>query len=188
MKIKVDTVTAFLVGLQNRSQVLTFMRNVNDYKEEPLTAVVPAYALQQLWRIVGYAEDALRIISVFVVLVGITGMILSIYTTLNERRREMSILRSLGARSHHILLLLVSEAFLLTVAGCITGIVFVYALLGGLQPIIEDQFGIFIPVQMPTLMEFGYLGCVLVAGILAGLIPAWTAYRNALHDGLSVRV
>ncbi|HMX56939.1 MAG TPA: ABC transporter permease [Leptospiraceae bacterium] len=188
MKIKVDTVTAFLVGLQNRSQVLTFMRNVNDYKEEPLTAVVPAYALQQLWRIVGYAEDALRIISVFVVLVGITGMILSIYTTLNERRREMSILRSLGARSHHILLLLVSEAFLLTVAGCITGIVFVYALLGGLQPIIEDQFGIFIPVQMPTLMEFGYLGCVLAAGILAGLIPAWTAYRNALHDGLSVRV
>ncbi len=188
MKIKVGTITAFLVGLKNRSLVLKMTREINEYKPEPLTAVVPAFALQELWRVVGYAEDALRIISAFVVAVGITGMILSIYTTLNERRREMSILRSLGARSYHILLLLVSEAFVLTLSGCVLGVALVYGLTTAFQAVIEDQFGIFIPVQAPGLKELAYIGMVLAAGILAGLIPAWRAYRNALHDGLSVRV
>ncbi|MBL8020457.1 MAG: ABC transporter permease [Leptospirales bacterium] len=188
MKIQIGAITAFLMRMKSPGQILRYQRTINDYAAEPLTAVTPGAALQELWQTVGYAEDALRIISVFVVLVGLSGMFLSIYTTLGERRREMAILRALGARAYHIVMLLLLEAATVTIAGCMVGVGIVYALLFAFQPWIETQFGIFIPVQLLSPAEWGYLGIVIVCGILTGLIPAFRAYRNALHDGLSVRV
>ncbi|MBF0238417.1 MAG: ABC transporter permease, partial [SAR324 cluster bacterium] len=115
MKLEPKNITAFLVGV--KSKILTFrlQRDINEYVEEPLLAILPGVALQQLWSLVGMAETALRTISAFVVLIGLFGMLTNILTSLNERRREMAILRSVGARPIHIFVLLVSEAGLLCV-------------------------------------------------------------------------
>ncbi|MCE9600522.1 MAG: ABC transporter permease [Spirochaetia bacterium] len=188
MKIKIGNITAFLMRMKSPGQILRYQRTINDYSAEPLTAVTPGAALQELWQTVGYAEDALRIVSIFVVMVGLTGMFLSIYTTLNERRREMAILRALGARAYHIVLLLLMEAAAVTIMGCVAGVVIVYGLLFAFQPLIETHFGIFIPVQLLSSAEWGYVGLVILCGVATGLFPAFRAYRNALHDGLSVRV
>ena len=64
----------------------------------------------------------------------------------------------------------------------------IYGLSVIFQPIVEQQFGLYVPVQPPTATGWIYLGSVLVAGLLIGFVPAWKAYRNALADGLSVRV
>lgn len=188
MKLKIGSITAFLVRMKSPQLLLRTQRAINEYAAEPLTAVIPGTALQELWTAVSYAEDALRIVTYFIVLVGLSGMFLSIYTTLNERRREMSILRSLGARSYHIVLLLLAEAAVLSGLGTALGLALVYGLLAGFQPLIETHFGIYIPVAAMSLREWMYVLAVFGCGLLTGAVPAVRAYRNALIDGLSMRV
>lgn len=181
-------INAFLVGANNRFESLQLKREVDTDSLEALSAVLPAVALTELWRNIGFAEDGVRLISFAVLLVGLLGMLVSLYSTLQERRREMAILRSLGAGPGRIAALLVFESGLLALVGAIAGVALVYSLLllgGGIA---ERHFGLFIPITAPQKLEWMYLGGVVVAGVLVGLVPAWRAYRNTLQDGLTIRL
>jgi putative ABC transport system permease protein len=181
-------ITAFFLGAKARIHTLQLQREINEYSEEPLTAVIPAAALAEMWGGIGMAEDGLRIITFFVVAVGLLGMLVSLYSSLSARRREMAILRSIGAGPRKIVSLLVLESGLLSIAGCVLGVVLVYALLFVGQPLVEQHFGLYLPIRPLGGMELAYIGIVCVAGFLVGFVPAWKAYRNTLADGLSVRL
>ena len=103
-------ITAALVGLKSKLATFKLQRAINEYREEPLSAIIPGAALQELWGLVGTAETALAAVSAMVVATALLGMVTTILTTLNERRREMAILRSVGARPATILGLLATEA------------------------------------------------------------------------------
>ena len=180
--------TAFLLGTKARAASLMLQRQMNTDKVEPLTAILPAVALTELWHAIGYAEDGARIITGAVLLVGLLGMLVALYSTLQERRREMAILRSLGAGPGRIAALLVLESGLLAFVGAVVGVVLVYALLLVGQGLAEEHFGVYIPITAPQALEWFYLAGVVVAGILVGLVPAWRAYRNTLQDGLTIRL
>jgi putative ABC transport system permease protein len=186
--VKIEQITSFLLRSKSRIDTLRLQREINTFAGEPMQAVIPGVTLQELWRTIGYIEDALTVIALFVTLVGLLGMLVSLYTTLNERRREMAILRALGSGPRVIVTLLVLESFLLSALGCAAGVGMIYGLSYAFQPVVERHFGLFIPIQAPTTMGWIYLGAVLVAGLLIGLVPAWKAYRNTLSDGLSVRL
>ncbi len=186
--VDVTQVTSFFVGTTNRRDVLRLQREVNDFEDEPMMAVIPGVALNEMWRSLGYAETGLRLVTIFVVLVGLLGMLVSLYTSLNERRREMAILRAVGAGPKRIVALLVLESVCLAAAGAIFGLALVYVLLSAGQPIVEAQVGLFIPIRPPGSVEWLFLGAVVTAGFLMGFVPALKAYRTALHDGLAVRV
>ena len=130
----------------------------------------------------------LLVVSLFVVLVGLSGMLVALLTSLNERRREMAVLRSVGARRHHIFTLMVSEAVVLTLIGIGIGLALLYILMIASQPVLQDRFGIVIALGPPGAYELGLLSLVLLAGAVVGLIPAYWAYRNSLADGLTIRV
>ncbi len=180
--------TAFLLGTKARSASLMLQRQMNTDRVEPLTAILPAVALTELWHSIGYAEDGARIITGAVLIVGLLGMLVALYSTLQERRREMAILRSLGAGPGRIAALLVLESGLLAVVGAFVGLGLVYGLLGVGQGLAERHFGVYIPITPPGSLEWLYLGGVIVAGVLVGLVPAWRAYRNTLQDGLTIRL
>ncbi len=187
-EVPVSQITSFFLGAESRALTLQLQREISTHEEEPLTAVIPGVALSEMWRGIGYAEDGLRVISGFVVLVGILGMLVSIYTSLEARRREMAILRALGAGPKKIVSLLVLEAGLLSSVGALLGVGLVYAGIIGLQPWLEGRFGLLIPIQPPDGVQLAYVGAVVVLGLAAGLVPAAKAYRTALHDGLSLRI
>ncbi|WP_176518376.1 FtsX-like permease family protein, partial [Pseudomonas faucium] len=109
-------------GLNSKIATFSLQREINEYRNEPLLAILPGVALQELWSLMGTAEQALFVVSLFVVLTGLIGMLTAILTSLNERRREMAILRSVGARPWHIAGLLVLEALALAVAGIAAGL------------------------------------------------------------------
>jgi len=184
----VDQVTAVFVGMKSRIAILRLQREINTDEAEPLMAVMPGVALGEMWRAVGYAEDGLRIISAFVLVVGLMGMLVALYTSLLARRREMAVLRAVGAGPGRIVSLLVLESGLLAIAGATVGVAFVYAAVTLLQTPIEQHFGLFIPIRPLGGVEYLYLALVIGAGFLIGLIPAIKAYRNTLADGLSVRL
>lgn len=188
MDLTPKAITAALVGLESKVATFQVQRFINDYPEEPLSAVLPGVALSQLWSLIGIAENALLIVSAFVVVVGLFGMLTALLTSLNERRREMAILRSVGARPGHVFALIMGEAGVLTLLGVLFGLSLLYLLLLVGQPIVESRFGIFIGMGVPSTHEWVLLGAVVAAGFLVGSIPGYRAYRMSLVDGLSLRV
>lgn len=185
---EIEAISSFFVGTRSRIDALQLQQEVNTFEDEPLMAILPGIALAEMWRTVGYAEDALKIVTGFVVVVGLLGMIVSLYTSLNERRREMAILRAIGARRGRIVSLLVLESGLLATLGAAIGVGLVYLLLFLGQGPIEREFGLFVPIRSLGSTELGYIALIVGAGFVLGLIPALKAYRNALVDGLSVKV
>ncbi len=181
------SITAFLVGLESRVATFQLQRQINEYRAEALTAILPGVALQQLWSLTGVAENALRLVAACVVVVGILGMTTALLTTLNERRREMAILRSVGARPRTILGLLCLEAMALTLAGIVLGMLLLYAILAAVRSYAASQFGLFLGLGLPTSAELLALGAIFSAGLAAGLVPAWMGYRRSLSDGLTLR-
>jgi putative ABC transport system permease protein len=188
LDLKPKTLTAFLVGLQSKISTFHVQRLINEYPEEPLLAILPGVALQELWELMSVAERVLLAVSTLVLLVGLTGMLTVLLTSLNERRREMAILRSVGARPIHIFALILGEAGCLTLLGSVLGLVLLYALLVLARPLLESQFGLFIPIDRPSTHELTLLGVVLSAGLLIGMVPSYRAYRYSLADGMTIRI
>ena len=188
MKLEPESITAILVGATSRVRTLSLQRDLNTYKAEPLQAVIPGVALSQLWNVVSVVERALATVSAFVVAVGLIGILTSILTSLNERRREMAILRAMGARGRHVFGLLVSEAALLAFMGAMLGLTLLYSFLWIFRPLLEAQFNLSTVQMWPGLFDVTtVLGVTAVAAIL-GAIPAFVALKRSLADGLSIRV
>ncbi len=186
--LKPRAITAFMLGLENRFQAFGLQRDINNFAGEPLLAIFPGVALQELWSMMRVAEQALRIVSVLVAVAAMVGLLAVSLAALNERRREMAILRSVGAGYRHVMGLLISESALLTALGIILGLLLQNVILLFLQPWLVDQFGLFIPFNFPRVEEWLLLAALQLAGIVVGLIPAWHGYRNSLADGLSTRL
>ncbi|MGZ3769824.1 MAG: ABC transporter permease [Bdellovibrio sp.] len=186
--LKVSAITAFFVGAKSRIETLKLQREINNYKEEPLLAIIPGVTLSELWNGLSYIEGVLRAISWMVVLVGFFAMLIALTTTLNERRREMAILRAVGAKSSQIVGLLVFESTLLTILGIALGTLTSVTFIFILKPWLESNFGLFLAGPWFTEQELIFLLITLVGGILIGLIPALRAQKLALKDGLSVRL
>jgi len=188
MDLQPQAITAFLLGLDSRIATFAVQREINDYLGEPLLAILPGVALQELWSLMGTAEQALFVVSLCVVLIGLVGMLTAILASLNERRREMAILRSLGARPWVIGGLLVLEAFALTLAGVLLGLALLYLGILLAQEPLQAAYGLYLPFAAPSAHEWLLLAAILAAALPLGGVPAWRAYRQSLADGLSIRL
>jgi len=181
-------VTALLLGLKNRSSVFAVQRHVAQFKAEPLMGVLPGVALDQLWEVLGTGERALFAISALVSAVSLAGLVAVVLAGLNERRRELAILRALGAGPRHVLILLALEGGLITLAGVVAGIVLLVAGMAGAGPIVQARLGLDLAFSAPSPAQGVLLAGILGAGWLASLIPAYRAYRLSLIDGLTPKV
>ncbi len=181
-------ITAFFVGLKSRAMAFRLQRTINDYKLEPMLAIVPGIALAQLWQAIGLFENVLRVITGFVVVAGLLGMLTVLLSTLNERRREMAILRAVGAHPRQVFLLFVLEALVLVVSSCALGAALLFTLVLSLRPWVMAHYGFFLNLWTPGQEEILLLAVVAAVALLFSLIPGAIAYRRSLQDGLTVRL
>ena len=188
MELEPQAITAALVGVKSRLKVFGLQRSINEYTQEPLLAILPGVALQELWQIVGIAETALIGVSIMVVVTALIGMMATIFSSLNERRREMAIFRAMGAQPRVVLGLLVLEAVLMAALGAILGLALLYLGLFVGQPLIDSAFGLWLPIEAPTLRELWAMFGVVVSGAIVSMVPALRAYRMSLADGMMVRI
>jgi putative ABC transport system permease protein len=182
-----QSITAILVGLKSKIQTFSLQRTINTYQPEPLQAIMPGVALRDLWSLMSVAEKALAFVSTFVVVAGLTGMLTTLLAGLNERRRELAILRSLGATARHLFWLLSLEAMLLISSGMLLGLLLLYTGLVVLIPWIQLHYGLRLPLRWPTAQEYQLLGMIWLGGMFLGIIPAWRALSFSLHDGMTPR-
>ena len=179
------TVTAVLVGLKNRARVFAAQREINADRQEALMGVMPGVALDQLWSLLRTGESALRALSWLVTVAGLAGLVATILAGLGERRRELAVLRAAGARPQDIVALLSLESLLLVLTGTLAGTAITATLLAVFSPVLASGYGLSLSLSWPSTSEWQLLGAINGAGFLAGLIPAWRAYRISLADGLN---
>ncbi|MEP6723237.1 MAG: FtsX-like permease family protein, partial [Variovorax sp.] len=181
-------VTAALVGLKNRAAVFSVQRWVSTYPDEPLMAILPGVALDELWRVVGVGENALMLMSALVAMVSLAGLVSVVLAGLNERRRELAVLRAVGASLRQVLALLALEGAIVTLLGVLLGVLMAVLGIALLAPWLQSQFGLALHLSQPTLNEWALLAALLLSGWLASLLPGIRAYRLSLADGLSPRI
>jgi putative ABC transport system permease protein len=165
--------------------VFVVQRAVADYAGEPLMAVLPGVALDELWDVVGVGERALLGMSAMVAVVSLAGLVAVVLAALNERRRELAVLRAVGASPRQVLLVLAAEGGVITLAGAALGVVAAVIAIAAAGPWIQTRFGIGLSLSPPTPSQWLLLAAVILAGFLASLVPGWRAYRMSLADGLS---
>ncbi len=181
-------ITAALVGLKSRAGVFKMQRHVNGYAGEPLLAVMPGVALDELWRIVGVAENTLLAVSAMVVAVGLTGLVAVILAGLNERRREIAVLRSVGAHPRDVFLLLTAESLLVAVLCSLLGVLLLTGITALAGPLVQAHYGLTLHTRLISAEELRLLSMVAAVALLASLLPGWRAYRLSLADGLTPRL
>ncbi len=187
MQLTPKAVTAAMVGTTSRLKIFGLQRWINEYPEEPLLAILPGVALSELWSLIGVAESALIAVSVMVVITALLGMAAMIFSGLNERRREMALLRAIGARPWTILLLLTTEAALMSLTAVTLGIGLLYTGLWLARARIDAAFGLYLEITAPSPREWVVLAAVILAGIAVSLLPAIRAYFLSLADGMQVK-
>lgn len=187
-KLEPEEVTAALVGLKTRAAVFHVQRFVNFHEPEALMGVMPGVALGELWSVLGVGENALLAVSGLVALVSVVSLMAVVLAGLNERRRELAVLRAVGAGPRHVLALLALEGIWVTCAGVLLGVVLAQSGMALASPWMQQVLGIRLQMAAPLTSQLALAAAVLLAGLLASLGPAWRAYRLSLVDGLSPRV
>lgn len=179
--------TAALVGLNSRMQAFHLQRELNSKQTDPLTAVMPGVALQELWQVVRLAEKALLAVSAAALLIGLCGMLAVLLSGMQQRRHEIAVLRALGASPMRISALLLLETLLLAVLGLLLGLALLWGGMYLLQQPLLEQFGLHISLTWPSAQQMWLAAIIIGLGVCSGLIPALLAYRMALVNSLGQR-
>lgn len=181
------SVTAAIVRLKSRMQTFGVQRTINDYRAEPLLAILPGVALSQLWRVLGAFEGMLRVISVLVLVSALLGMSTMLLTSVRERRGEIAILRAVGASPWFIFRLIQVEALLLAFAGIVAGMASVSLVVATGRGWLQETFGILVPYYTPGQATLIFAAIILLLAACCAAVPAIGAYRLALGRHLARR-
>ena len=188
MDLTPKNITAALIGVKSKLTIFYLQRWINDYPEEALTAILPGAALQELWRVVGVVENLLLGISVVVIFTTLIGMTAIIFSSLNERRREMAIWRAMGASPRTIIGLLMLEAFFISILSIILSTVLLFFSLAILQPWIDNNYGILVSVEMLSIKDMYVFIMFIIAAMVVSLLPAARAYWFSINDGMTIKI
>ena len=180
-------ITAFLMGFDSPLYTLQIRRNINQYKKEPLLAIMPTVTLKELWQMLAIVEKVLLLFSGVVILVSLLGMLTTLLANLNQRRRELAILRSVGARPWQLFTLISMESLFTTLLGCLVGCALYYGVMLISSSYLQSHAGISVNIAMLSYYELTLIGVIMAAGFIIGLIPATRAYFYSLSDGMSIK-
>lgn len=188
MDLTPKAITAFMVGLNSRMATFVVQRQINEFRGEPLSAILPGVALAELWQMLSMVENMLLLITLLVLVAGLVGMMTTLLASMRERQREVAILRAVGASPWYLFWLIQLEVLLLTLLSMFAAAIFLLVTLWGVQDTLAANYGLFISINPFSVQTLYWAGAILVSAAVLACIPAFAAYRRALTDGLSVRL
>jgi len=178
------TLTAFMVGLESKIDTFKLQRQINTYRNEPLLAILPGVTLTGLWQMMSAMESTLLLISALVLLASLLGLAAMLLASIRERRREIAVMRVIGASPWFILSLVLAEAVLVALAASLAAIVLLWATTALLADFLAEQFSLFIESDLFSSQSAVYVAIVIVSTMIIALIPGISAYRRAQHQQL----
>lgn len=185
LSLKPKSITAVLVGLTSKFATFKLQRDLNNYPDDRLMAILPGVAMAELWSLVGTIEKVLQVIAALVLISALFGLSTMLLASMNERKTEIAVLRVLGAGPSKIMLLILLEALLMSFSAIVISTVAITLGLFALKEWLAATYGLFLSTQIFTAeILFLALG-VLVATVITAAIPCFEAYKTALHRRLA---
>ncbi len=177
-----SSITAGMVGLKSRMATFAVQREINNYRQEPLLAILPGVALSELWQMMGLLENTLRLISVLVLVAALLGLSAMLLASIREREREIQLLRVIGAPPWFLFLLIELEAVLISSLSIVCGATLLYLSLISLGDVLTLQFGLHVSANIFSIHSVYLLLLVILATLIAAAIPSLQAYRNRFNN------
>ena len=179
------TITAAFVGLKSKLTIFNFQKDIREYLEEPISAVIPSIALSELWSIVGVVDKGFKLLSWIVIVISLIAMVTLIINSLENRKREMLIYRANGASPLDLSFMVVIEAIFIGLLSIILALIFVSLISYFASSQLSIHFGVSTNFSFLTVNEATILSIILLAGVLSSLVPAFITYRNNLNQTFS---
>ena len=180
-----EQITAFMVGMKSRVASFAVQRQVNNYRQEPLSAILPGVALGELWQMLGTVERLLMLISYLVLFAAFAGLVTMLLASMKERQREIAVLRAAGARPWQVFVLIQIEVVILTLCAVVVALIAMLLSTTLSQEYLANRFGVLISNQVLDPELLPVIGSVCVVAVVVACVPAFSAYRQALSTTLS---
>ena len=177
-------ITAAVLKIKSPINIFKIQREINNFKYEALQAIIPGIALSKLWQIVSTTENIFLLISCFVIITSLIGMVAILYSTLSTRKREISLLRITGASPLNIGFLMLIEAFLIAFMSIIIAVIARYLIGLSLFPVLDNKYGVFIELNFLSYKDLLFLSLVLFTSIVVSIFPSRQAFKNSINDGM----
>ena len=171
-----QSITAFMLGLESKITTFKIQRNINNYKGEPLLAILPGVALSELWQAMSILENTLLLVSILVFASACLGVSAMLLSSIRERRQEIHLLRVIGASPTFLFLLIELEALLIALASVVIGGGFLVACLLFSQEYVMPHFGLYISANIFSKGNVYLIFIMLIASMLIAVIPSFIGY------------
>ena len=179
LQLQPKSITAFMLGLNSKIATFQVQRAINQYTPEPVVAILPGVALSELWGMMSVLENTLLLVSALIFIAACLGVSAMLLASIRERRREIQLLRIIGAPPYILFLLIQIEALMITLISCFLGAGLLAASLAVLQDYLVAQYGLHIQVNLLTEQSLYLIGAVISASVIVAVIPSLSGYRRA---------
>ena len=173
------TITGAFVGLTAKPMIFSVKNTITQWEKEPLMAIIPGVALSQLWGIMAPIEDAFFVVTILVMLISFIGLLIVLLMALQQRQKELAILRALGASPLQLAMTLVFESIAMTGGGILLGGGLIALAHMVLSPIITATIGLDLIIGIQSLTDIGILLGIMVSAAIVSLIPAGLMYKKS---------
>ncbi|MGO2013014.1 MAG: ABC transporter permease [Pseudoalteromonas sp.] len=180
-----DSITAVMLGLKSKFTTFKLQRDINNYKVDRLMAVLPGVAMTELWQMMATVENLLRVIGILVLVSSLFGLSTMLLASMQQRKSEIAVLRVLGPGPSVIFSLVLVEALILVVLACVSAVALLSLALWLLADWLGATYGLFLDANVLSLETLKVVIIITVAAIITSIIPAYEAYKSALHSSLS---
>jgi putative ABC transport system permease protein len=178
-------VSAVMLKLRNPQAGFILNQTINQQGKVATLAWPIGRVMAELFQRIGWVSRILTMVAYLIVVVAAGSILASIYNTMNERRREFAILRALGARRATVFSAIVLESTTITALGALVGFLVYAGILSAAYVIVRAQTGVVLDaLRFDHALWLTPVGMIAL-GALAGLVPAFKAYRTDVASNLT---
>ncbi len=180
------SITAVYVGLKNKSSTFVLQRKINELQGAGMMAVLPGVALAQVWRMSAIFEKMLMLIGLLVLISTMIGLVTMLVSSLQSRKKELALLRIIGASPLYCFLLIQIESFFMLLFSVFLACFFCWLILFLLDDWLGMNYGLFIDLSDFFTSELlMIIGIVFLTGITLISIPSIMFYKQSILKNLN---
>lgn len=180
-----NQLTAVLLVLNSPGQRFEFRQRVAQNYPNAVAAI-PIIEIQNLYnQLLGTARQVMLYIGFLVIVISSISILIGLYLSIIQRKRDLAIMRALGAAAGEVFGAVLIEAFWVTLLGLGTGYLAGLALTWGIGAYLVQTIGFKVSVFSPSPDMISAYSAILIMGMLAGILPAWQAYRTDVARDLA---
>ncbi len=181
-QLEPKSITAFMLGLNSKMATFRFQREINNYNNDPLLAILPGIALSELWQMMSIVEGTLLLVTILVFIAACLGVSAMLLSSIRERKQEIHLLRVIGAPPYLLFLLIELEALIITLLGILFATTLLALALYFSQQELVSKFGLSIPVNPFTHNSLMLILMLIVTSLIVAALPSFSSYTQAKNQ------